>query len=119
MIEPRIIKRYPNRRLYDPATSQYVTLDEIKKLVLNHIPFKVIDQRTDTDYTNEVLLKIITEEENHAPIFTTHILENIIRFYGNPMQGMLTAYLEKLTEFTKNNLSSWESMFSNYFKSGK
>lgn len=92
----RIIKKYPNRRLYDTEISSYVTLDDIKKLVLQQIPLQVIDARSQEDLTNSTLLQIITElEQQGIPIFTTAILQQIILFYGNSMQNMASHFLEQ------------------------
>ena len=92
----RVIKKYPNRRLYDTATSSYITLADVKKLVLASIAFKVEDAKSHEDLTRSILLQIILEEETGgAPMFTEAILANIIRFYGNSMQGLMGSYLEK------------------------
>ena len=93
----RIIKKYPNRRLYDTATSSYITLEDVKKLVLDNIEFKVEDAKTKEDLTRGILLQIILDEESGdgAPMFSSDALSKIIRFYGNAMQGMLGNYLEK------------------------
>lgn len=92
----RIIKKYPNRRLYDTEISSYVTLEDLKKLVLERINFQVIDARTQEDLTNGTLLQIITElEQQGAPIFTKAILEHMIRFYGNAMQSTMSRFLEQ------------------------
>ena len=96
MSEPRIIKKYPNRRLYDTEVSSYVTLEDVRALVLQKIPFQVRDARTDEDITRSILLQIIMERESDGePIFSTQILEKIIRFYGDSLQGMMTTYLEQ------------------------
>ena len=125
----RIIKRYSNRRLYDTITSRYITLDEIKELVLQQIKFKVVDNKTNEDLTTYVLLQIISEYENkQVPLFTTEILENIIRFYGNPLQKSMSQFLEKffsqfteqknplhiMTDLTKRNLDFWQAAFSQF-----
>jgi polyhydroxyalkanoate synthesis repressor PhaR len=92
----RVVKKYPNRRLYDTQTSGYITLDDVKKLVLANHPFKVMDAKTDEDLTRSILLQIILEEEGSgAPLFTAPMLSQMIRFYGNAMQGVMGAYLEK------------------------
>jgi len=93
----RIIKKYPNRRLYDTTTSSYITLADVKKLVLDHTEFKVEDAKSKDDLTRAILLQIILEEEsgNGAPMFSSDALSQIIRFYGNAMQGMMGGYLEK------------------------
>ncbi|MCB6185327.1 polyhydroxyalkanoate synthesis repressor PhaR [Leeia sp. TBRC 13508] len=94
--EKRIIKKYPNRRLYDTATSCYITLEDVKKLVLDHVDIQVVDAKSSEDLTRSVLLQIILEEEaGGMPLFTYDVLTQIIRFYGNAMQGMLGSYLEK------------------------
>jgi polyhydroxyalkanoate synthesis repressor PhaR len=94
--DTRLIKKYPNRRLYDTATSSYITLADVKKLVLEQIPFKVMDAKSSEDLTRSILLQIILEEEGAgAPMFSSDMLSHIIRFYGNAMQGMMGTYLEK------------------------
>jgi polyhydroxyalkanoate synthesis repressor PhaR len=94
--DTRLIKKYPNRRLYDTATSSYITLADVKKLVLQQVPFKVVDAKTNEDLTRSILLQIILEEESSgAPMFSSDMLSQIIRFYGNAMQGMMGTYLEK------------------------
>jgi polyhydroxyalkanoate synthesis repressor PhaR len=92
----RVIKKYPNRRLYDTGTSTYITLDEVRQLVMAHEDFVVRDAKTGEDLTRSILLQIILEEEaGGAPILTEAVLANIIRFYGHAMQGFMGAYLEK------------------------
>ena len=91
----RVIKKYPNRRLYDTTTSSYVTLTEIKHLVMDGQTFAVRDAKSGEDLTRSILLQIILEEESAgAPMFTEAVLSNIIRFYGHAMQGHMGAYLE-------------------------
>ena len=138
MSTPRIIKKYPNRRLYDTSISSYITLDDIKDLVMQKISFKVIDNSTEEDMTNYVLLQIITEgEAGRTPIFTTEILENIIRYYGNPLQKSMSEFLEKslsmfsehqgdfqsyfkdMASLTKRNMELWQSAFSQTFSPDK
>lgn len=93
--ENRLIKKYPNRRLYDTQTSAYVTLSDIKGLVMGGEPFKVVDAKTEDDLTRNILLQIILEEEScGAPVFSSQMLSQIIRFYGNSMQGLMGNYLE-------------------------
>lgn len=92
----RVIKKYPNRRLYDTDTSCYITLTEVKQLVMVSEPFVVRDAKTNEDLTRSILLQIILEEEaGGAPMFTEAVLGNIIRFYGHAMQGFMGSYLEK------------------------
>lgn len=92
----RIIKKYPNRRLYDTDTSTYITMADVKQLVMDTADFVVRDAKTNEDLTRSILLQIILEEETGgAPMFTEAVLGNIIRFYGHAMQGFMGAYLEK------------------------
>ena len=96
MASPRIIKKYPNRRLYDTETSTYITLAEVKELVLNYKDFQVQDAKTGEDLTRSILLQIILEEESGGvPMFSTPMLANIIRYYGHAMQGLMGSYLER------------------------
>ena len=95
MLDIRVIKKYPNRRLYDTNISRYITLEEIRQLVLENIQFRVEDKRTQEDITRSILLQVIAEqEEGGNPIFTTDLLLFIIRYYGDPMQKSISRYLE-------------------------
>jgi polyhydroxyalkanoate synthesis repressor PhaR len=92
----RIIKKYPNRRLYDTDTSTYITLAEVKQLVMDSEPFVVRDAKSNEDLTRSILLQIILEEEaGGAPMFSEAALANLIRFYGHAAQGFMGTYLEK------------------------
>ncbi len=92
----RLIKKYPNRRLYDTETSTYITLVDVKDLVIKNESFQVIDAKTGDDLTRSILLQIILEEEaTGAPMFSSDVLSQFIRFYGNAMQGMVGTYLER------------------------
>jgi polyhydroxyalkanoate synthesis repressor PhaR len=92
----RIIKKYPNRRLYDTETSAYITLTEVKQFVLDHQKFEVHDARTGEDLTRSILLQVILEEESGGlPMFSADMLANIIRYYGHSMQGLMGSYLER------------------------
>ena len=92
----RILKKYPNRRLYDTQTSSYITLADVKQMVLEGIEFEVRDAKTGDELTRSILLQIILEEETGGvPMFTARMLAQIIRFYGHAMQGMMGSYLEK------------------------
>jgi polyhydroxyalkanoate synthesis repressor PhaR len=92
----RVIKKYPNRRLYDTETSTYITLAEVRQLVMKSALFVVRDAKSNEDLTRSMLLQIILEEETGgAPMFTEAVLANIIRFYGNAMQSFMGSYLEK------------------------
>jgi polyhydroxyalkanoate synthesis repressor PhaR len=92
----RVIKKYPNRRLYDTASSSYITLAEVKQLVIDAKPFAVRDAKTGEDLTRSILLQIILEEEmGGVPMFSEAALANMIRFYGHTMQGFMGSMLEK------------------------
>jgi len=92
----RVLKKYPNRRLYDTHTSSYITLADVKQMVLAGTEFEVRDAKTGDDLTRSILLQIILEEETAgAPMFSTPMLSQIIRFYGNAMQGFMGSYLEQ------------------------
>ncbi len=94
-VKPRIIKKYPNRRLYDTEISRYITLDEIRQLVLEGIEFEVQDSRDGSDITRSILLQVISEqEEGGNPIFSTEVLTRFIRLYGDSMQPSISRYLE-------------------------
>ncbi|MCH2241618.1 MAG: polyhydroxyalkanoate synthesis repressor PhaR [Aquabacterium sp.] len=93
---PRVLKKYPNRRLYDSRSSSYITLADVKQMVLSGEDFVVVDAKTGEDLSRSILLQIILEEESEGePMFSTRMLENIIRFYGHTMQGLMGNYLEK------------------------
>ncbi|MDE2129554.1 MAG: polyhydroxyalkanoate synthesis repressor PhaR [Betaproteobacteria bacterium] len=95
----RVIKKYPNRRLYDTETSAYITLVDVKALVMEGERFVVQDAKTGADLTRSILLQIILEEEaGGMPMLSTAMLEQLIRFYGNAMQGMMGSYLEKTVQ---------------------
>ena len=100
----RTLKKYPNRRLYDTATSSYITLADVKQMVLEREDFVVRDAKSNEDLTRSILLQIILEEETGGmPMFTTTMLAHIIRFYGHTMQGLMGSYLE-------NNIQSFIDM---------
>lgn len=91
------IKKYPNRRLYDTSLSQYVNLDYIKQLIIEHNDFEVVDSKSGNDLTKSILLQIITESESNEQqsILTDQLLKQLIRFYGGNMQSFLRQYLEQ------------------------
>ena len=99
----RILKKYPNRRLYDTRISSYITLADVKTMVLEGLEFEVRDAKTGEDLTRSILLQIILEEETGGvPMFSASMLSQIIRFYGHAMQAMMGSYLEKnLQTFTE------------------
>ncbi|MFK8029458.1 MAG: polyhydroxyalkanoate synthesis repressor PhaR [Gammaproteobacteria bacterium] len=137
MSESRIIKKYPNRRLYDTEESRYITLADIRNLVLEKVDFVVIDKKSQADITHSILLQVISEQEaNGDPIFSRDFLSQIIRSYGGNMQGMVSSYMEQslklfmgqqqqirsrlksvvgvdpvsvVTDIAKKNLSFWKS----------
>ncbi|MDI3261264.1 MAG: polyhydroxyalkanoate synthesis repressor PhaR [Fulvimonas sp.] len=134
----RIIKKYPNRRLYDTEISSYITLEEVRQLVLDGESFEVRDAKSGEDLTRSVLLQIISEhEEKGQPMLSPQLLSQIIRFYGDSLQGFMGPYLERslqvfldqqqqfrsqlnslmgqtpwamLNELTERNLDLWKSM---------
>jgi polyhydroxyalkanoate synthesis repressor PhaR len=102
----RIIKKYPNRRLYDTAESKYVTLFDVRKLVLDQVGFCVIDKKSGLDITRNILLQIIVEQEDEAaPFFSTDVLERIIGFYGDSVQEVAGDFLSRsLKQFHEQHL---------------
>lgn len=139
---PRIIKKYPNRRLYDTEISSYITVDEVRQLVVDGEDFEVRDAKTGEDLTRNVLLQIISEHEDKGqPLFSTKLLSQLIRFYGDSMQGFMGSYLERsmqvfldqqgqfrsqmnsllgqtpwsvLNDMTERNLELWKQMQSKF-----
>jgi polyhydroxyalkanoate synthesis repressor PhaR len=96
MAEERLIRKYANRRLYDARDSRHVTADDLRKLIAGGERIKVVDDKTGDDVTRSILLQIIASQEQFGtPVLSTQLLEAIIRFYGNPIQSMLTSYLEQ------------------------
>lgn len=96
MAAMRIIKKYPNRRLYDTEISSYITIEDVRQLIIDGEDFEVRDAKTGDDLTRTVLLQIITEQEQDGePILSTQLLSHIIRFYGDSMQGFMGNYLER------------------------
>jgi polyhydroxyalkanoate synthesis repressor PhaR len=99
MTEPRLIKKYPNRRLYDTQLSKYIALDDLRKLLVSGTRVKVVDKKSGEDITRSILLQIIVEqEEKGQPILTTELLEKIIQYYGDTLQMFVSDYLEKSME---------------------
>jgi polyhydroxyalkanoate synthesis repressor PhaR len=96
MSNERLIKKYANRRLYDSTESRHVTLEDIRKMIVSGAKVKVIDDKSGEDLTRAVLLQVIAEQDQYGtPVLSTELLEAIIRFYGNPVQEMLTKYMEQ------------------------
>jgi polyhydroxyalkanoate synthesis repressor PhaR len=97
MSEPRVIKKYPNRRLYDTVESRYITLTDVRRLVVERVEFVVIDKKTQEDITRSILLQVIAEQEHAGePLMSCDFLSQIIRSYGGgAMQGVIGCYLEQ------------------------
>jgi polyhydroxyalkanoate synthesis repressor PhaR len=142
--EPRVIKKYPNRRLYDTKVSSYITLEDVRKLVLEGEDFQVVDARSKADITRSILLQIIMEqEEDGEPIFSQEVLSQVIRFYGDALQGTLSNYLERsfsvfveqqtalreqmqsmitadplslMRDMTEKNMAMWKDMQESFFR---
>ncbi len=95
MSEPRVIKKYPNRRLYDTVESRYITLADVRRLVIERIEFVVVDKKNNADITRSILLQVIAEQEHLAePILSQDFMVNVIRAYGTGMQGLVSGHLE-------------------------
>jgi len=95
----RLIKKYPNRRLYDTKTSSYITLADVKQMVVKNEEFHVVDAKTGEDLSRQILLQIILDEESGSmPMFSSDLLSQMIRSYGSAMQGFMGSYLEKNIE---------------------
>ena len=140
MPQPRTIKKYPNRRLYDTELSHYITLSDIRDLVMRGVEFQVIDTNSEEDLTRSILLQIMLEEESGGhPLFTATMLSQIIRFYGGTVQGIFARYLEEslalfskqqeefrtrvgsdsikaMSDLAQRNLKVWSDMQYNFLK---
>jgi len=120
MAAVRLIKKYPNRRLYDTQTSSYITLADVKQLVLDQEEFKVVDAKSSEDLTRQILMQIILEEEQEGqPMFTPPVLSQIIRSYGNAMQGMMGSYLEKNVQAFVDIQSKLQDQSKAFYDSNK
>ncbi len=109
----RIIKKYPNRRLYDTEQSKYITLADLKTLISDGIDIEVQDANSGADITRSILLQIINEQESaQQPIFTTEILTRMIRFYGGQSQSLFTDYLERTLEMFLDQQQRYQSRFA-------
>jgi polyhydroxyalkanoate synthesis repressor PhaR len=96
MSEPRVIKKYPNRRLYDTVESRYITLADVRRLVVERIEFVVVDKKNNADITRSILLQVIAEQEHLAePILSQDFMVNVIRAYGTSVQGLVSGHLEQ------------------------
>ncbi len=107
MSEPRVIKKYPNRRLYDTVESRYITLADVRRLVVDKIDFIVIDKKTQEDITRSILLQVISEQEhNGEPLMSQDFLSQVIRCYGGAMQAFVGNYLEQSLKMFQNQPSA-------------
>jgi len=103
----RLIKKYPNRRLYDTSESRYITLDEVRGMVISEIPFKVVDQQSKEDLTRNILLQIIMEQESAGdPLFSADVLSRFIRNYGDATSSGFTEYLDTSLRFFSEQQST-------------
>ena len=144
MSEPRVIKKYPNRRLYDTVESRYITLADIRRLVMDKVEFVVIDKKSQDDITRSILLQVIAEQEHTGePLMSQDFLSQVIRSYGGAMQSFVGAYLEQslkllssqqqqirehmrgamgadaydsIASLTQKNLERWRTMQEDMFK---
>ena len=144
MSEPRTIKKYPNRRLYDTVESRYITLADIRRLVIERIDFVVVDKKTQSDITRSILLQVIAEQEHAGePLMSQDFLSQVIRSYGGAMQNVVGSYLEQslkllsseqpqirdrlrnsmgsdaydaISSLTQKNIARWRSVQDDIFK---
>lgn len=114
MSQTRVIKKYPNRRLYDTEVSRYITLADVRSLVIEGTAFRILDAKTEEDITRNILLQIILEqEEKGEPIFTSETLMQLIRCYGDTFQDMLANYFERSLElFAKQQMEFHNKMYN-------
>ena len=115
MKQSKVIKKYANRRLYDTDASKHVTLSDIRKMIIEGFDVQVVEDTSGDDITRPLLLQIIVEQEQNGgpPILSEVLLSQLIRFYGNPMQGMMGEYLQKsVGTFVQQQSSVQEQMQS-------
>ena len=113
MAQERLIKKYANRRLYDASQSRHITLEDIRNLIVKGEKVRVVEDKTGHDLTRHILLQVIAEQEQFGrPILSTPVLEAIIRFYGNAMQGFLGSFLEKSVETFLHHQESLQTQIS-------
>jgi polyhydroxyalkanoate synthesis repressor PhaR len=105
--ESRVIKKYPNRRLYDTVESRYITLADIRRLVMDKVDFLVVDKKTQEDITRSILLQVIAEQEHAGePLMSQDFLSQVIRSYGGAMQNVVGSYLEQIRDRLRNSMGS-------------
>ena len=110
----RIIKKYPNRRLYDTEISSYITIEDVRQLIVDGEDFEVRDAKTGDDLTRTVLLQIISEQEQDGePVLSTQLLSQIIRFYGDSLQGFMGNYLERSMQLFMEQQQQFRSQMGN------
>ena len=115
----RLIKKYTNRRLYDTQTSAYITLADVKQLVLEGGEFKVVDAKTDEDITHNVLTQIIMEEESRGEtMLPVNFLRQLISMYGDSMQAMVPGYLEASMDSFRHNQEQFRTAVQGAFAGG-
>jgi len=115
MSQERLIKKYANRRLYDAYQSRHITLDDIRGLIVKGEKIRVVEDKTGHDITRHILLQVIAEQEQFGrPILSTKVLEAIIRFYGNSMQGILASFLEKSVETFLNQQDALQAQIAKF-----
>lgn len=113
MASERVIKKYANRRLYDAADSRHVTLEDLRKLIVQGVKLRIVDDKSGEDLTRSILLQIIADQEQFGqPILSTATLESIIRFYGDAMQGFMGRYLEQSVAAFVNQQQSLQSQLT-------
>jgi polyhydroxyalkanoate synthesis repressor PhaR len=96
MSDPRVIKKYPNRRLYDTVESRYITLSDVRRLVVERIDFVVVDKKNNVDITRSILLQVIAEQEHlPEPILSQEFMVNVIRSYGSPAHASVGTHLDQ------------------------
>jgi polyhydroxyalkanoate synthesis repressor PhaR len=105
MSEPRVIKKYPNRRLYDTVESRYITLADVQRLVVERIEFVVVDKKNNADITRSILLQVIADQEHQAdPILSPEFMIHVIRSYGSVLQSTVSGHLEQsMKQFVQQN----------------
>jgi polyhydroxyalkanoate synthesis repressor PhaR len=114
MAKTRVIKKYPNRRLYDTEISSYITIEDVRQLVIDGEVFEVRDAKSGEDITRSVLLQIIAEhEERGQPMFSTVLLSQVIRFYGDSLQGFMGSYLERSAQTFLDQSHQFRSQLNN------
>ena len=114
MTKPRVIKKYPNRRLYDTDISSYITIEDVRQLIVDGEEFEVRDAKTGEDLTRQVLLQIIAEhEQDGQPMLSTQLLSQLIRFYGDSLQGFMGTYLERSMQTFLEQQSQFRQQMGN------